>query len=236
MTVVFRNLLRLVSWPVIWSIPESVLWVLQNEYSAIVGWSVLYCFLGLIGLWCLFKSLLLYYCLSGYLDVLSECTFCRLCSFSFFYPLWYFCKGHMVEFFVCIYFYLFIFVCGCFFSGFTVYWKIMSMGFPWRPLLVLLLVGRLVVSNSLQPYGLQYRLPCPSLSPRVCLNSCIESVMPSNHLILCHTLLLLPSVFPSIRVFSSESAVCIMWPKYWSFSFSISPSNEYSGLISFGIE
>ena len=61
----------------------------------------------------------------------------------------------------------------------------------------------------------------------------IESVMPSNHLILCHPLLLLPSVFPSIRVFSNESAVCIRWPKYWSFSFSISPSNEYSGLISF---
>ena len=59
----------------------------------------------------------------------------------------------------------------------------------------------------------------------------IESVMPSNHLILCHLLLLLPSVFPKIRVFSSESAFCIRWPKYWSFSFSISPSNEYSGLI-----
>ena len=63
-----------------------------------------------------------------------------------------------------------------------------------------------------------------------------ESMMPSNHLILCHTLLLLPSVFPSIRVFSSDSAVCIRWPKYCSFSFSISPSNEYSGLISFGID
>ena len=61
----------------------------------------------------------------------------------------------------------------------------------------------------------------------------IESVMPSNHLILCRPLLLLPSMFPSIRVFSNESAVCIRWPKYWSFSFSISPSNEYSGLISF---
>ena len=59
----------------------------------------------------------------------------------------------------------------------------------------------------------------------------IESVMPSNHLILCHLLLLLPSVFPKIRVFSNESAFCIRWPKYWSFSFSISPSNEYSGLI-----
>ena len=61
----------------------------------------------------------------------------------------------------------------------------------------------------------------------------IESVMPSNHLILCHPLLLPPSIFPRIRVFSSESVLCIMWPKYWSFSFSISPSNEYSGLISF---
>ena len=64
----------------------------------------------------------------------------------------------------------------------------------------------------------------------------IELVMPSNHLILCHPLLLLPSVFPSIRVFSNESALCIRWPKYWSFSFSISPSNEYSGLISFRMD
>ena len=64
----------------------------------------------------------------------------------------------------------------------------------------------------------------------------IESVMPSNHLILCHPLLLLPSVFPSIRIFSSESALRIRWPKYWSFSFSISPSNEYSVLISFRID
>ena len=64
----------------------------------------------------------------------------------------------------------------------------------------------------------------------------IESVMPSNHLILCHPFLLLPSIFPSIRVFSSESAFCIRWPKYWSFSFRISPFNEYSGLISFSID
>ena len=63
----------------------------------------------------------------------------------------------------------------------------------------------------------------------------IESVMPSNHLILCHPLLL-PSVFPSIRVFSNESVLHIRWPKYWSFSFSISPSNEYSGLISFRMD
>ena len=61
----------------------------------------------------------------------------------------------------------------------------------------------------------------------------IELVMPSNHLILCHPLFLLTSIFPSIRVFSNELALCIRWPKYWSFSFSISPSNEYSGLISF---
>ena len=64
----------------------------------------------------------------------------------------------------------------------------------------------------------------------------IKLVMPSNHLILCHPLLLLPSIFPSIRVFSNESVLCIRWPKYWSFSFSISPSNKYSGLISFKID
>ena len=64
----------------------------------------------------------------------------------------------------------------------------------------------------------------------------IESVMPSNHLILCHPLLLLPSVFSSIRIFSNELALCMRWPKYWSFSFSISPSNEHSGLISFKMD
>ena len=64
----------------------------------------------------------------------------------------------------------------------------------------------------------------------------IESVMPSNYLTLCHPLLLLPSIFPSIRVFSNESILCIRWLKYWSFSFSISPSNEYSGLISFRMD
>ena len=64
----------------------------------------------------------------------------------------------------------------------------------------------------------------------------IELVMPSNHLVLCHSLLLLLPIFPSIRVFSNESAICIRWPKNWSFSFSISPSNEYSGLISFRID
>ena len=64
----------------------------------------------------------------------------------------------------------------------------------------------------------------------------VETVMPSNHLILCHPLLLLPSIFPSIRVFPSDSAPCIRWPKYWSFSFSISPSSAYSGLISFRMD
>ena len=64
----------------------------------------------------------------------------------------------------------------------------------------------------------------------------IESVMPSNHLILCRPLLLPPSIFPSIRVFSNESVLCIRWPKYWSFSFSISPSKEHSGLISFRMD
>ena len=64
----------------------------------------------------------------------------------------------------------------------------------------------------------------------------IESVMPSNHLILCHPLLLLPSIFPSISIFSNESALCIRWTKYWSFSFSIHPSNEHPGLISFNMD
>ena len=64
----------------------------------------------------------------------------------------------------------------------------------------------------------------------------IELVMPSNHLILCHPLFFLPSIFPSIRVFSNESVLHIRWPKYWSFNFSLSPSNEYSGLISFRID
>ena len=79
-------------------------------------------------------------------------------------------------------------------------------------------------------YLLEFAL---SLSPRL---TSIESVMLSNHVILCCPLLLLPSVFPSIKVFSSELTLCIRWPKYWNFSFSISPSSEYSGLISFRID
>ena len=91
--------------------------------------------------------------------------------------------------------------------------------------------------GPLQSHGLQHtRLPCLSLSPRVCSNSCPSwVVMPSNHLILCRPLLLLPLVFLSIRVFSNESALDIKWPKYQSFNISISPSNGYSGLISFRI-
>ena len=77
---------------------------------------------------------------------------------------------------------------------------------------------------------------CPSPSPRVCSVMSIESVMLSNHLIFCCPFLLLPSIFPSIRIFSSQSVLHIRWPKYWSFSFSISPSNEYSRLISFRID
>ena len=91
-----------------------------------------------------------------------------------------------------------------------------------------------VVSNSLQPHGLQQaRLPCPSPTPGAYSLMSIESVMPSNHLILCRPLLLLPSIFPSIKVFSNEPVLRIRWPKYWSFSFSISPSNEYWVFISF---
>ena len=99
-----------------------------------------------------------------------------------------------------------------------------------------------VAPHSLQPHGLQYtglqhcRPPCPSPSPELFKQMSIELVMPSNHLSLCRPLLLLPSIFPSIRVFSNESALCFRWVKYWSFSFSISPSNKYSRLISFRID
>ena len=90
------------------------------------------------------------------------------------------------------------------------------------------------MSDSLRPHGLQHaRPPCPSPTLRAYSNSSSESVMPSNHLILCRPLLLPPSIFPSIRVFSNESVLRIKWPKHWNFIFSISSSNEYSGLISF---
>ena len=96
-----------------------------------------------------------------------------------------------------------------------------------------------VVSNSLWLHGLKHTgLPCPSPSPSACLNSCPLSQWchPRVSVILCHSLLLLPSIFSSISVFSNESRLRIRWPNYWSFSFSISPSNEYSGLSPFRID
>ena len=95
-----------------------------------------------------------------------------------------------------------------------------------------------VLSNSLQPHGLQHAQGSLSytISHSLLKLMSIVSVMPSKHLIFCHLLLLLPSIFPSIRVFSNESALHIRWSKYWNFSFSISPSNEYSGVSSFNID
>ena len=91
-----------------------------------------------------------------------------------------------------------------------------------------------VMSDSLQPHEPQHaRPPCPSPTSGA---YSIESVMPSNQLILCRLFFLQPSIFLSFRVFSYESFLCIWWPKYWSFSFSVSPSNEYSGLISFRMD
>ena len=102
----------------------------------------------------------------------------------------------------------------------------------------MLLFSCSVVSNSLWSHGLQHtRLPYPSPFPGACPNSCpLSQWCHPNHLILCHPLLFLPSIFSSFRVISNESVLQIRWPKYWSFSFSISPSNEYSGLISFRID
>ena len=97
--------------------------------------------------------------------------------------------------------------------------------------------SRSVVSDSLQPHGLQHaRPPCPSPTQSLLKLISIELVMPPKHLILCRPLLLLPSIFPSIKVFSNKSVFPIRWPKYWSFSFSASTSNEYSGLITFRID
>ena len=110
--------------------------------------------------------------------------------------------------------------CSCFF------WRFSSVQFSCS-----------VVSDSATPWtaARQASLSITNLQSLLKLMS-IESVMPSNHLILCHPFLLLPSIFPSIRVFSDESALCIRWPKYWSFSFNISPSKEHSGLISFRMD
>ena len=94
-----------------------------------------------------------------------------------------------------------------------------------------------VVSDSATPWTAARQASLSTTNSQSLLKlMSIKLVMPSNHLILCHPLLLPPSVVPSIRVFSNESALCIRWPKYWSFSFSISPSNEYSGMISFRMD
>ena len=124
-------------------------------------------------------------------------------------------------------FYLFCFV------NLIFYWSIVELQccVNYCCIAKLLFFSPSVVSDSLQHHGLEHtRLPCPSLSPRVHSNSCPLSQW--CYLTLCHPLLLLPSVFPSIRVFSDESAFLIRCPKYWSFS--ISPSNENSGFISLG--
>ena len=97
--------------------------------------------------------------------------------------------------------------------------------------------SRSVVSNSATLWTIAHQASLSVTSSQSLLKfMSIESEMPSNHLILCCPLLFLPSIFPSIRVFSSESVLHIMWPKYWSFSFSVSPSNEYSVLLSFRID
>ena len=94
-----------------------------------------------------------------------------------------------------------------------------------------------VVSNSVTPWTAASQASLSITNSRDLLKlMSTESVMPSNHLILCHPLLFLPSIFPSIRVFSNESVLRIRWPKYWTFSFSSSPSNEQSGLISFRMD
>ena len=110
--------------------------------------------------------------------------------------------------------------------------------FPtWEYYLYSVQFSRSVVSDSLGPQGLQQaRIPCPSQTPRAYSNSSPWSRWCHPTIILCRPLLLWPSIFPSIRVFSNESVLCIRWPKYCSFSFSISPSREYSGLISFRID
>ena len=122
-----------------------------------------------------------------------------------------------------------------------VHWQASSLPLapPGKPLMhgFLLLFSHSVVSPSLQPHGPTHRGSLSfTISQSLLKLMSIEFVIPSNHLVLCLPLLLLPSIFPSIRVSSNELALCIRWPKYWSFSVSISPSNEYSGLISFGID
>ena len=128
----------------------------------------------------------------------------------------------------------------CVFSAENSVWHVISM----ESFLLLFLKKEDVVVESfsrvrlfLTPWTAAHQAPLFfTISQSLLKLVSIELVMPSNHLVLCHPLLLLPSIFPSLRVFSSESALRIRWPKYWSFSFSISPSDEYSGLMSFRID
>ena len=101
----------------------------------------------------------------------------------------------------------------------------------------LLLFSHSAVFDSVTLYTVAHQASLPFTISQILLKlMSINSMMSSNNLVLCHPLLLLLSIFPSIRVFSNESPLCIKWPKYWNFSFSISPPNEYSGLVSFGID
>ena len=110
---------------------------------------------------------------------------------------------------VCVYIYIYIYIC---------------------------IQHRKMVLMNLTPWTAAYQASLSIINSQSFLKlMSIEMVMPSNHLILCRPLLLLPSIFPSIRFFPNESVLCFRWPKYWSFRFSITPSNEYSGLISFRI-
>ena len=111
-----------------------------------------------------------------------------------------------------------------------------ELKFMWQQLFSSVQFSRSVVSDSLWPHESQHtRLPCPSATPGVHSHPSNHE-MPSSDLILCRPLLLLPPIFPSIRVFSNESTLRTRWPKYWSFSFSMSPSKEIPGLISFRID
>ena len=119
--------------------------------------------------------------------------------------------------------------------------SISSVAQSWKVCLGLLPFSSVQLLSQVQLFATPWTAACQaSLSITNSWSSpkpmSIESVMPSNHLILCRPLLLLPSIFPSIRVFSNESALCIRWPKYWNFSFTISPSNEHPGLISFRMD
>ena len=121
-------------------------------------------------------------------------------------------------------------------SGFILLWNV-NIYIRGDKFLQMLLFSCWVLSDSVTPWTAAWQASLSfTISWSFLQLMSIESVMPSNHLIFCHPLLLLTSIFPSIKVFSNELALCIKWIKYWSFSYIISPSNEYSGLISFRID